>query len=236
MEHSAQVLNIRNQIQALSKSKDIMHYQKRYLLAFSKFIDNPFTNDKSFTDLYFCNSRLKPLQRRQRVTLVKVVTTLMSKMEAENYQIGHCEEEDMKTTPHYWFIAQYEKLWGETISKSRWYRCMKQLKSADYLDIEAVYVYNPELSPEEAGAIRSVAAYKTFTRKFIEAFKLEETKDVIESKFKCIQDRIKKKLSNIWFAYIPFSDSYITTKVNRVIKHRQSQLASQPSLENMLFH
>ncbi|MUK92560.1 hypothetical protein GNP80_08905 [Aliivibrio fischeri] len=236
MEHSEQVLNVRNQIQALSKSKDIMHYQKRYLLSFSKFIDNPFTNNKAFTDLYFCNSRLKPLQRRQRITLVKVVTTLMSKMEAEHYQIGHCEEEDMKTTPHYWFINQYEKLWKESITKSKWFRCIKQLKLAEFLEVEAVFVYNPELTPEEAGSIQSVAAYKSFTRKFIEAFKLEEVKDVIESKLRCIQDRIKKKLSNIWFAYIPFSDSYITTKVNKVIKHKQSQLGSQPSLENMLFH
>ena len=236
MEHSAQVLNIRNQIQALSKSKEIMHYQKRYLLAFSKFIDNPFTNNKAFTDLYFCNSRLKPLQRRQRITLVKVVTTLMSKMEAEHYRIGHCEEDDMKTTPHYWFISEYEKQWNESITKSKWFRCIKQLKLSDFLEVEAVFVYNPELSPEEAGSIHSVAAYKTFTRKFIEAFKLEEVKDVVESKFKCIQNRIKKRLSNIWVAHRPFGDSYVTTKINNVIKSKQSQLGSSPSLENMLFH
>ena len=144
---------------------------RRTLLAFAKFIDNPHAYENQLHDLLHCQIRVGGLQKRQRINCVKVMTVLMSKMDVENYQIGFAKSEEMETITHAWFMARYEQYWGETISLKRYYHTIHLLKMADYLMVDAVFVYDEEVPPalddngqikeEDAPRIYSKAAYKT---------------------------------------------------------------------------
>ncbi|KAB1180875.1 hypothetical protein [Photobacterium damselae] len=195
---------------------------RRTLLAFAKFIDNPHAYENQLHDLLHCQTRVGGLQKRQRMNCVKVITVLMSKMDVENYQIGFAKSAEMETITHAWFMARYEQFWGETISLKRYYHTIHLLKMADYLVVDAVFVYDEEVPPvlddngqikeEDAPRIYSKAAYKTITAKFMGIFGLENDEGVVKSKLQAVKNRLAKGLSNIWWVYAPYSYSYTWTK------------------------
>lgn len=191
---------------ALQKKK-FQHWQIRYIKKLAGFIDNPYCYNKAFIELHHVNSNVKPLQERQRLTLVKVFASLMFLTEGERYQVGVCEVEDMKGATHNSLRGVYSKLWGETIHKSRWNRIIKILKKAKWLDVDACYCLDnePNEDGEQEDRIYSIAAMKTFTTKCIAAIGLTQKKDVAISIQKGIADRIKKGLSNIWIGYKSFT-------------------------------
>ena len=195
------------------------HFHKRLLLDFVHFIDNPHCFSKAMHSLYYCQSTYKPLQARQRINLVKLVTVLFTYMDVENNQIGVSDKESMKTVSHKSIHDEYEKVWGEPITFSKYYRLINLLKLAGYIKIEAIFVHNtdvlanPNFKEGDLDTIKSIAAYKSFTDKFVNIFiRLYEIKDVMTSMEKSIKKRKASGLRNIWDAYKPFSNSYFHKK------------------------
>lgn len=202
------------------------HFHKRYLIAFAEFIDNPLCYDKGLLDLFYCQSKLKPLQKRQRETLVKVTAALFSRLEVESYQIGFCNTDYMDTIAHSYKDENdtresirdiYQKMWNESISVKRYYAALKFLKLADLYCSESIYRYEPDMEKrnprerseeDEIPTIKSHASYKWFTHRFFRIFKLDEHDDVKLSRDKSIKNRAKKGLSIVWVTYQAFSNSF----------------------------
>ncbi|WP_341509587.1 hypothetical protein WAX88_20730 (plasmid) [Photobacterium damselae subsp. damselae] len=195
---------------------------KRVLLAFAKFIDNPHCYHNQLHDLQYCQSVVGGLQKRQRVNCVKVMTVLMSKMDVENYQIGFADTAHMETITHAWFMERYQRFWGESISLKRYYHTIHLLKMADYLTVDAVFIYDEAVPPtldedgqivtEDIPRVYSKAAYKSITAKFLRVFNLDNDEGVMKSKLKAAKKRLQQGLSNVWWVYEPFSDSYAWVK------------------------
>lgn len=190
------------------------YYHRRILLELSKFIDDPFCNKKAFTRLYFCQSELKPLQERQRETLVKVVTALFSYMDVETLRVGVATPNYLVTVSHDKVLERYEECWGETLDRSKYFRAINQLKLAGYFTVEAVYTNDPAriamVTPDKpAPQVMSVAAYKSFTDLFLDAFSfILGDEGVVKSKKQGIAKRIATGLHNAWVMFVPTSSSY----------------------------
>lgn len=200
---------------ACKEGASYTYFHQRILLDFVKFIDTPLCFNKNFKHLYHCQSTSKPLQERQRANLVKLVTVLFTYTDVENLQIGVSDSESMKAVPHYSVRSRFEKIWGVEITKSKYYKLIKLLKLAGYLEIEAIFILdkdvlsNAKFKAEDLSRVKSKAAYKSFTVKFFSLFdRLYEMNDVIDSRQKSIAKRISLGLKNIWETYSPFSDSY----------------------------
>lgn len=232
MSTSSLQLSIAQKIHELGSKKRSLkgkasytHFHKRILQDFVKFIDNPYCFKNGFSSLYNCQSKAKPLQKRQRADLVKLVAVLFTYTDVENLQIGVSDTESMKTVPHYSIRSRFEKVWEESITKSKYFRLVNLLKLAGYLDIDAVFIFdkeilsNPNFNPNDVKRIRSKAAYKKFTDKFFLIFeRLYHMSDVLDSREKSIAKRIKDKLKNVWEDYKPFSDSYHYKKRRNLAK------------------
>lgn len=203
------------------------HFHRRYLLAFAEFIDNPACYNKGLLGLYHCKSKIKPLQKRQRETLVKIVAALFTRLEVGSYQVGFCNNaEYMDTVAHTYkgesdnrlsIRKTYEKMWGESICEKRYYAAINHLKLADMFCSESIYRYTPntdsQLSddPEqEIPTIKSHASYKWFTHRFFKLFGIDEETDVKESRDQSIAKRIQNGWTTSWVSYSAFSDSFFS--------------------------
>ncbi|PSU44524.1 hypothetical protein C9J12_27015 [Photobacterium frigidiphilum] len=198
------------------------HYHKRFLLAFSQFIDNPHCHSKKLHDLHFCQSVLKGLQERQRISCVKVMTAIFCFLETQSLQVGVGKVEHMDTVTHDAIRRMYVTCWDEAISETRYFATLKLFKMADFLVVDAVFVSdrdvldNLDLLDDDLPKIYSKAAYKSITQKFMNVFShLFEQDDVKDSFKKGIAKRIKAGLSNVWIVYEAFSNSYFRKKRNR---------------------
>ncbi|MFZ3461462.1 hypothetical protein [Vibrio harveyi] len=178
--------------------QNLTHYAKRYAQKFSKFIKSP----QLFTSLWTCHSSQKPLQERQRVTVVNVVKTLLSVMEAEHNAIGVCKPDSMEGITHKNLRTRYEKLIGEPITKGRWFRAIEQLKKAGYLKTKTAWIATLE---DDEQIIRSIASKKFFTKKFFCDLALEQKQDIKKSRSEAIKARRSRGLSNIWKGYKLFN-------------------------------
>ena len=230
------------------KSKNHNHisitpWQSNILLGFCEFIDNPLRcHQGRLAKLQYCKSLLKGLQDKQRVALVKVVTTLFSFMSIETGFIGeyntstHGELVDEKGdillqgVQHYLIRSRYEQIWSEPISKSKYFDCLTMLKLSEFFEVELCYLSNEEAeikraelrekgaSVEEIEAIPRVysePAYKRMTEKFFDVFKERiNSEHMLKSKAHAVKKRIKKKLSLMYTTYTPFSNGFFT-KVRR---------------------
>lgn len=209
----------KRKVQEDRKLPAFTNFHKRVLFDFVKFIDNPFCFENAFSHLYYCQSKSKPLQTRQRADLVKLTTILLTYMDAQNCQIGVSDTDSMKTVPHYSIRSRFEKVWNEKITKTKYYRLINLLKLSGYLEIEAVFIFdkdtlsNVKFKEGDLKRIHSKAAYKKFTDKFVNAFsRLFTMKDVMNSLEKAVKNRIDRGLNNFWEMYEPFSDSYYFKK------------------------
>lgn len=216
------------------------HWQRRILMAFCDFIDNPIRcHNGNLRVLHYCKSKMKSLQFKQRVALVEVVTTLVSRMDVETLSIrkysdnpesalfdenGH---ELMRGITHYDIRDAYEDIWNKPISKTKYTDTINMLKLAGFFDVESCYLSNDagelrraELresgaSKEEIEAIPKIcseAAYKWFTPSFIAAFGIADKIDMIEAKAYSIKSRIAKGLSSLFATFSPNSTSFWTKK------------------------
>jgi hypothetical protein len=185
----------------------LTHYAKRYSEAFDKFVNAP----HFFKRLWQVNSNIKMLQRRQRVTLTKVVRVLLCKMTGDNNQIGRCRPDAMHGIKHTDLIELYDEMHGESISEGRWYRAIGHLVDAGYLKSKSSLTIT---GTDECPIIRSIASLKEFTPLFFADINLEHKKDIRVSRAKGVASRIAAGLSNVWYGYIVF---------NRVSKRKFAQ-------------
>lgn len=216
------------------------HWQKRLLLAFCDFIDDPVRcHQGRLLKLHKCKSAMKSLQHKQRVTIIELVTTLFTRMNVETLSVGQYgkdESEQLKDTKgnvlmrgitHGDLRGLYHRLWNKPISKTKYHDTLNMLKLAGFFEVEACYIDNEEAevkraelkekgaTKEEIEAIPSIyseAAYKWFTFEFIEVFGIIHKDDMIESKKLSIAKRLKAGLSNLFATYKPFSNSFWTKK------------------------
>lgn len=207
---------------------------KRLLLAFARFIDNPHCYSGQLHDLYYCQSTVYGLQKRQRETCVKVMVAMCCDLEVETHQIGKPQLDYMDTITHQTIMRNYEACWGEPISEKRYYHAIKLFKMADFLVIDAVYLQdrdllaNLDLKDEDLPRVYSKPAYKTVTQKFINVFGLDNDEDVKKSKLRSIANRMKKGLKTLWVRYEAFSDAYVWKKRQRAIMTRTDTTTQQP--------
>ncbi|PSU75276.1 hypothetical protein [Photobacterium phosphoreum] len=207
---------------------------KRLLLAFARFIDNPHCYSGQLHDLYYCQSTVYGLQKRQRETCVKVMVAMCCDLEVETHQIGKPQLDYMDTITHQTIMRNYEACWDEPISEKRYYHAIKLFKMADFLVIDAVYLQdrdllaNLDLKDEDLPRVYSKPAYKTVTQKFINVFGLDNDEDVKKSKLRSIANRMKKGLKTLWVRYEAFSDAYVWKKRQRAIMTRTDTTTQQP--------
>lgn len=216
-------------------------YQRNILLAMCDFIDDPKrAHQGKLTKLHHCKSILNPLQFKQRVTLVKVITALMSFCNIESGLIGRYANqyeqplldergaEMLRGVAHYEIRTRYKQLWNEDISKTKYFDSLNMLKLAGLFDVTACYIYDDEADIKrqelrEQGApldeieaiprIYSKPAYKMFTDEFWQVFEAITCADyMINSKSKAKALNVKKNLSPMFAAYRPFSDGFFTRK------------------------
>ncbi len=196
------------------------YYTRQLLLSFAKFIDAPHCYNNQLHDLLYCQSTVIGLQLRQRITCVKVMTVLCAKMDVENYQVGIAKSDYMDTITHDAIMRLYEQFWGESISLKRYYHTIHLLKMADFLTVDAVYIFDEEkpfpedkqgnVREEDIPRVYSKAAYKAITAKFVRIFShLDENESVCKSKRQAIEKRMRLGLSNVWVVYSAFSYSYV---------------------------
>lgn len=200
-----------------SRKAFFVHYSKRYLQAFAQFIDNPHCHNSNLHILYFAQSILKPLQRRQRITAVKVITALFCYLDVETLRIGVANQFHLDTVTHNAIREKYKECWNADISKTRYDAMINILKLAHLLTVDPIFVTDDELPTEESSRpkIYSKAAYKEILPTFIYMFPhLAAKKDVQGSYVKAIAIRISKGLSVTWFTYLAFSYSYFRTRRN----------------------
>jgi hypothetical protein len=221
--------------------KWITGYQRTLLVGLCEFIDNPLQCHKGgLSKLHFCKSILKGLQFKQRVSLVKVISTLFTATNIETGIVGTYANEFeqpvydskgnelLRGLPHYKIRGRYQQLWGESISKTKYSDCINMLKLANFFEVTACYISNNEAQIKreelrEKGAsiedieaiprIYSEPAYKMFTQAFFDVFKaIIESEHMQKSKALSIAKRIKNKLSLVYVTYTPFSDGFFTKK------------------------
>lgn len=152
-----------NKLETLSKYLDvfkksdlkILHWQKRHLHAFCKFIDDPIRcHQGRFLGLHNCKSKMKTLQHKQRETLVKVVTTLFTQMSVESLRVGHYPKEEERRiydehgqvklmgVTHHELRGLYHRIWNESIGKTKWHDTLNMLKLAGFFETESCYIDN----------------------------------------------------------------------------------------------
>jgi hypothetical protein len=224
-----------------SDKSRLTHYQEKILLAFCEFIDNPtYCHGGRLAGLFNCKSVLKPLQFRQRVTLVKVVTALFSCMNIETGTIGSYSNKSrtavfdesgrelFQPITHADIRDKFKFIWNESISKTRYYDSLKMLKLAKMIEIDACFLCYEDgvllrnelrengASLEEIEAIprvHSLAAYKFFTPKFFSVFsELLQSQHMILSLQRAKKKNKKLNRSNSYTDYAAFSDSFFTKK------------------------
>ncbi|ODS09743.1 hypothetical protein [Vibrio scophthalmi] len=174
-------------------------WKMKAIHAFCLFIDDPKRCHKGrLMGLHQCKSSMKTLQFKQRVELVKVVTTLFTLMNVDGCRIGRYADKRKKQTPlydenghellravtHSEIRDQHEFIWSSAITKTKYTDVINMLKLAGFFEVESCYVGNVEgevirhemrlngATAEEIGEIpriKSVAAYKWFKESFINA-------------------------------------------------------------------
>ncbi|HDG1511712.1 TPA: hypothetical protein PFD34_003344 [Vibrio cholerae] len=239
-------------------------YQRQILLAFCDFIDDPLRCHKgSFRALHYCKSIQKGLQERQRITLVKFVTTLFTFSSIETGFIGTygdeftppVYEDDLKMLQgiqHYKIRSRFAYLWKESISKTRYDDCVRMFKSCQFLEIEACSISNADADVirqelREKGAsieeinnvprVYSRPAYKYFTDAFFSLFaSITRTEHMQKFKARAIEKRIKNKLSLAFAVYSCFGDTFNVKKNKFLSKFKWPQGAHSEPPPDPLYH
>ncbi|MCG6391813.1 hypothetical protein [Vibrio fluvialis] len=242
-------------------------YQRNLLLAFAEFIDDPLRCHKGrLAKLQHCKSVLTGLQFKQRVALFKVVTTLFTATNIETGFIGRYSNKYEKEFPlldeqgnefllgiqHYAIRSRYQYLWGQSISKTKYFDCLRMLKSSGFFEVTACYVSNTDApvikqelrekgaSLEEIEAIPRVyskASYKMFTQAFFDVFKeILNSEFMQNSKAAAVAKRIKNKLSLVYATYDCFGNSFVTRKNRFLARFRYPQGANHPPEFDPVYH
>ena len=247
----------------------ITAYQRNVLLAFADFIDNPLRcHNGRLAKLQYCKSIMKGLQEKQRVSLIQTVTTLFSAMNIETGCIGQYldRSKDVDVQPlrdeqgnellmgltHLSIRNRFAYLWGHSISKTKYFDCLRMLKSCEFFDVTACYISNKDAdviraqmrengaSIEELEAIPrvySAPAYKNFTEAFFSVFKEILDSDFMrDSKAKAKASRIEKGLSLVYAALDCVGNVFVTKRNKFLAKFRYPQGFAGTAISEPVYH
>ncbi|RZP88966.1 hypothetical protein [Vibrio vulnificus] len=202
-------------------------WQKKAIEAFCQFIDDPRRcHGGQLMGLHQCKSIMKTLQFKQRVTLVKVVTTLFCLMSVDGYRIGRYANkrknetpvydergfELLRAIPHYEIRSLHEHIWREAISETKYKDTIKMLKLAGFFEVASCFLSNTEASVRrqelrEQGAsqeeieavpiVKSEPAYKWFQHRFLEILGVKMKSDIGKKKDVMIDSIERAKASMV---------------------------------------
>lgn len=242
-------------------------YQRNLLLAFAEFIDNPLRcHQGRLAKLQHCKSVISGLQFKQRVSLFKVVTTLFTATNIETGCIGRYANKYEQEFPlfdeegnelllgvqHYALRSRYKYLWGQEVSKTKYFDCLRMLKAVGFFEVTACYISNQDADIirqemrengatveelEEIPRVYSKPAYKMFTNAFFDVFKeLLNTEFMMASKAEAVAKRVKRKLSLIYATFDSFGNVFVTRRNRFLAKARYRQGVEVPPEPTPLYH
>ncbi|MCE2597189.1 hypothetical protein K6Y31_20660 [Motilimonas cestriensis] len=112
---------------------------------------------KSLNDV---DCRQRDSQKRVRVRMIQVLRTIVTYVDWSTFRVGVAKPDELDPVKHTAMRHRYNKIYGEQIAESTWFRYIDKLVRAGYLTSQAMSLRNSE------GVIRGVAGYKWFTLKF----------------------------------------------------------------------
>ncbi|MGD1336144.1 hypothetical protein ACP6H1_27500 [Vibrio harveyi] len=126
--------------------------------------------------------------------LVRVLITLTTALEWSTSRIGIAKKDCLDPITHNSLMARYQKMWGQPMPRSTWYRYIRDLVDAGYINSQAMNVLTKDKE------IRGEPSYKWFTEAFFMDLNLsgewlENQRDL------AMQRLLKSGLSNCWVTY-----------------------------------
>ena len=158
--------------------------------------------------LYFVNSKVKPLQKRQCIKASRLLMILLDHCEAEYNQVGYCDKEDMKGMQHKTIRKEYAERYGEVFPESTYFIYIDLLKRAGYLTSKPLFFYDRVARGDMTAIVRSAPSMKTLESAFWADINVDEREEVKDSRARSIQQRVSKKLSNIWAGYKSYNENF----------------------------
>lgn len=132
------------------------------------------------------------MSSKVQAKLFEVLVTMLTTCDLVSGQIGKAKNIGMDTTSHDALMLQHAKRFGHAIPSSTWYRYIEILKSSGVLVVQEAKV-----ASTEDNTVRSVAAYKWLSAKFLLA--IGAYSDNIKAGIKAAYKKaIDKGLCFIW--------------------------------------
>lgn len=139
----------------LGKSK-IAEPTRRFIDKISNYADKPY----SLKSLNSVDCRQRDSQRRVRVRMTRVLSTIITYVDWASFRLGVAKPNELDPVKHSSMRKRYFAIYGEEIPESTWFRYIDKLIRAGYLSSQAM-----DLLDKEEGKIRGVAGYKWLTMK-----------------------------------------------------------------------
>ncbi len=126
-----------------------------------------------------------------RLRMYRILETLIDAVDWSTLRIGVAKKEFLDPITYKAFMKRHERLHNETIPRSTWYRYIKKITDAGYLNSITARMSTSE------GKVFNKPAYKWFTRKFMTelGFKKDWLSQQQEHALKSLK---AKGLSNQW--------------------------------------
>ncbi|NSM26891.1 hypothetical protein HT094_22600 [Shewanella sp. ZOR0012] len=143
----------------------------------------------------------RAMSERTKRKLFEIVVTMITTCDLLTGQVGMAKNFGFDTTSHDALMLAHAKRWGEAIPSSTWYRYIDMLKKLGVFTVQEVKIAVEDNSAAgEEKTIRSVAAYKWLSSRFLQA--IGAYSDTIRAQIKqAYQRAISKGLSFTWRVY-----------------------------------
>ncbi|MCR9885151.1 hypothetical protein R7D64_14115 [Vibrio sp. Vb2535] len=126
-----------------------------------------------------------------RTRMSQLLETLLDDLDWSTLRIGVAKKEHLDPITYEDFIDRHKKLHNETIPRSTWYRYIKKLTDAGYLNSTTAKISTSE------GKVFNKPAYKWFTQKFMSELGFK-TDWLAKQKEHALKSLKAKGLSNQW--------------------------------------
>lgn len=139
----------------------------------------------------------RKMSERTKRKLFEIVVTMITTCDLMSGQVGKAKNIGMDTTSHDALMLAHAKRWGIAVPSSTWYRYIDMLKQAGVFTVQEVKVAIEDNATSEEKTIRSVAAYKWLSARFLQA--IGAYTDTIRAQIKqAYQKAINNGLSFTW--------------------------------------
>ncbi|KYN82219.1 hypothetical protein ATY36_13605 [Vibrio cidicii] len=174
----------------LSKSK-IAEPTRRFIDKLTGYADKPFML-KSLNEV---DCRQRDSQKRVRVRMIRVLSTLITYMDWSTFRLGVAKPLELDPVKHTSMRDRYESIYGEKMPESTWYRYIGKLVSAGYLSSQAM-----DILDKDDGRIKGVACYKWLTMKLFKEIGMKA--GWLDAQRNFALERLRSSgLSNVWPVY-----------------------------------